>query len=96
MSNYSMIFARINFYLLQALWRRIKQGYFYARKGLQTFSLRLNAIFLSFIQTETLSPFKSKTYLYKAIKCDPDSQEAVICLVKVCMNLQHFDEALDV
>ena len=40
--------------------------------------------------------FKSKTYLYKAIKTDPDNQEAVICLVKVCMTLKAFEEALEV
>ena len=39
---------------------------------------------------------KSKTYLYKALKGDPDNQEAVLCLVRVCMTLQQFNEALEV
>ncbi len=39
---------------------------------------------------------KSKSYLHKAIKGDPDNQEAVICLVRVCMTLQQFNEALEV
>ena len=39
---------------------------------------------------------KSKTYLSKALKSDPDNYETVICLVKVCMALQQYNEALEV
>lgn len=39
---------------------------------------------------------KSKTYLSKALKGDPDNYETVICLVKVCMALQQYNEALEV
>lgn len=39
---------------------------------------------------------KSKTYLSKALRGDPDNYETVICLVKVCMALQQYNEALEV
>jgi len=48
------------------------------------------------LSRDTSMQDKSKSYLYKALKSDPDNQEAVICLVKVCMTLKTFDEALEV
>lgn len=39
---------------------------------------------------------KSKIYLSKALKGDPDNYETVICFVKVCMALQQYNEALEV
>lgn len=57
---------------------------------------RTLALYGEALSRDTLTQEKSKTYLYKAIKGDPENQEAVICLVRVCMTLQQFNEALEV
>ncbi|RNA21357.1 anaphase-promoting complex subunit 7-like [Brachionus plicatilis] len=57
---------------------------------------RTLALYGEALSRDSLTQEKSKTYLYKAIKGDPENQEAVICLVRVCMTLQQFTEALEV
>lgn len=48
------------------------------------------------LSKESSTQEKSKSLLLKALKMEINNQEAVVCLVKVCMALKHFDDALDV
>jgi tetratricopeptide (TPR) repeat protein len=57
---------------------------------------RTLAMYGEALSRETSTQEKSKTYLYKAVKGDPDNQEPVVCLVRVCMTLHQFNEALEV
>lgn len=57
---------------------------------------RTLALYGEALSKDNQSQEKAKNYLTRALKLDPDNYETVICLVKVCMALQHHNEALEV
>jgi len=57
---------------------------------------RTLALYGEALSKDPLTQEKSKSYLSKALKSDPDNYEVVICLVKVYMALHQFNEALEI
>jgi predicted Zn-dependent protease len=76
----------------------IKESIQVAANAIKTIgsTYRTLALYGEALSKESSTQEKSKSYLYKSIRYNSNNQDAVTCLVRVCMNLMQFNEALDV